>query len=87
MTNPPSRVTEPEAIELSRTTFACPSWWLSNVWDEQLAYTTRVLTEGRRNITLTMLVPLHKAGQLCGEYRGTYAPIYKDYERLSLKSL
>jgi hypothetical protein len=31
MTNLPSRVMEPEAMELSRTTFACPSWWLSNV--------------------------------------------------------
>jgi hypothetical protein len=30
MTNLPSRVMEPEAMELSRITFACPSWWLSN---------------------------------------------------------
>lgn len=34
MTNLPSRVMEPEAMELSRTTLACPSWWLSNVRKE-----------------------------------------------------
>jgi hypothetical protein len=37
MTNLPSRVMEPEAMELSRTTFACPSWWLSNVWRRRIS--------------------------------------------------
>lgn len=38
MTNPPFRVMEPEAMELSRTTFAWPSWRLSGMWDEESAY-------------------------------------------------
>ena len=38
MTNLPSRVMEPEAMELSRTTFACPSWRLSGVWGTKSQY-------------------------------------------------
>lgn len=65
MTNRPSLVMLPEAMELSRTTFACPNWRLSGVagpkesvygaeWTQK--YTCDAM------VTCTMLVPLHKAG-------------------------
>jgi hypothetical protein len=55
MTNLPSRAMEAEAMELPRTTFACPSWWVSDVWDEESANRTSASVL----ITWTVLVPLH----------------------------
>lgn len=61
ITNLPSRVMEPEAIELSRITFACPSWWLSIMCGNERIGNKKSALIGR-NATWTVLVPLHKAG-------------------------
>jgi hypothetical protein len=45
-------------MELSRTTFACPSWWLSNIvggGNEESANRTSVLLIGRKEKTLRYL--------------------------------
>jgi hypothetical protein len=65
MTNRPSLVILPEAMELSRTTFACPSWRLSGVAGTKVsAYGARWvrIVQCGETVTCTMLVPLHKAG-------------------------
>lgn len=83
MTNLPSRAMEPEATELSRTTFACPSWWLSNIWDEENQQIGQVCCH-RWKRTLPGQCSFHCTKPVSSAEKTTvHALLYEDYEELS----